>query len=369
MTIFSPVVAIIAAVYSSLLAFSFQSFADENFTPSPVLVDGLSVASPSHSSPRLPAVTSVAVDEFEVGTDANANDRIWIFSTRTIASEVACANLEKPRFHVTRLNESNRVVNSSLDEYLMTMSHDRTSVVYVHGYRFTHYEAIERGMLIYQETKTKMCTCQSKRGPVDWVIFSWPSAKDSCIINDVREKAGFTDTQGLYLAWLLREHVMRQVPTAMIGYSFGGRVVTGSLHALAGGSLAGRSLNGEPIQDARIDVGLVAPAIDKDWLGSGQYHGLATSNIDHFVLLFNQRDSVLKRYWLLDRDRGRGAAALGFGNLKSFAPRADGSEIFVVARDCSSSIGSTHDELDYYDNRCRAGGAMAKLILDTTIKH
>ena len=61
----------------------------------------------------------------------------------------------------------------------------------------------------------------------------------------------------------------------MIGYSFGGRVVTGSLHALAGGPLGRRVLHGSTVTGANIDVGLVAPAIEDDWLGTGQYHGNA----------------------------------------------------------------------------------------------
>ena len=78
------------------------------------------------------------------------------------------------------------------------------------------------------------------------------------------------------------------------------------------------------------------------------------------VLLYNRRDAVLKRFWLLDRVRGR--MALGYSGPTSFAPRFDGSELPVRSRDCSSTVGFHHVELDYYDSPCNAGREMAKLI-------
>ena len=84
-------------------------------------------------------------------------------------------------------------------------------------------------------------------------------------------------------------------------------------------------------------------------------------------MLYNRRDIVLKNYWLLDKVRG--AMALGLGNVRSIARRDDGSKVFLRTRDCSSTIGLTHDEVDYYKAPCRAGCAIAKLIDDATIHH
>ncbi|WP_197169132.1 alpha/beta hydrolase [Novipirellula galeiformis] len=292
----------------------------------------------------------------------HAADRIWIINTRRMTSNVCYADLEQPQFSISRLSPNGCATSSSFDEYQNELVPGRTTAIYVHGYRFKSSEATRRGLLVHRQVA-------HRRGPdpIDWVIWSWPSEKETFIGHDIREKAKYTDTQGLYLAWLLKKHVAKSVPTTLIGYSFGGRVVTGSLHALAGGSLGGRSLPCDPIVNARIDVGLVAPAIEKDWLAPCQYHALATSNMDQLLLLYNQRDSVLKRYWLLDRVRG--SMAIGFGQLQSFAPRSDGSGIWLRARDCSPSIGSTHDELDYYHPQCSAGTEMALLLNDALIHH
>jgi hypothetical protein len=202
---------------------------------------------------------------------------------------------------------------------------------------------------------------------VDWVIWNWPSEKSGLLVQDFRRKAMRTDGQGLYLSWLLQRHAESGVPTALIGYSFGARVITGALHALAGGRLGGRVLPGAPTTGMAFDAGLVAPAIEDDWMARRGKHGLATKNLDRLVLLYNRRDAVLKRYWLLDRVRG--AMALGYTGPRSFAPRVDGSRLPVRARDCSPSVGTKHSELDYYGGNCRAGAEMAAMINDIKVTH
>ena len=80
------------------------------------------------------------------------------------------------------------------------------------------------------------------------------------------------------------------------------------------------------------------------------------------VVLYNHRDAVLRRYWLLDRVRG--ALAMGYSGPRTFAPRADGSSILLRTRDCAPYVGIQHSEMDYYQKACRAGTEMAALIDD-----
>ena len=149
----------------------------------------------------------------------------------------------------------------------------------------------------------------------------------------------------------------------MIGYSFGGRVVTGSLHALGGGQLGGRKLPGPEVLGASVRAGLVAPAIERSWLLPNGYHGKATQNLERLVLMYNRRDSILKRYWLLDLVRG--SVALGYSGPRDFGPRFDGTRLPVIARDFAQVIGKEHDELEYYTKDCRASSEMAQLIHGT----
>lgn len=283
-----------------------------------------------------------------------AEDRLWMINTRCMASEICRADLESPAFSVFQVDCNGKAYGSTFDRYLESIL-GRKVVIYIHGNRMPDRSAICYGL----EIRRQSIRCR-KSSPVDWVIWSWPSAKQGILVRDARRKANRTDTQGLYLSWVLRKHAEASVPTTLIGFSFGGRVITGALHSLAGGKLAGRRLPGPVITNARFDAGLLAPAIERDWMARRGYHSKATQNLDNLVVMYNQRDAVLKRYWLLDRVRGN--IAMGYSGPRTFAPRADGSKISVRVRDCSPYVGKQHSEIDYYRKSCRAGSEMAALI-------
>jgi len=285
-------------------------------------------------------------------------DRLWLISTRSLSTSACCASLEVPAFRVNRLERCGQGRSVTWQDFLNDRSDNRPVLIQIHGNRMTNEAAIERGFFIYQNI---VPYCDSR--PLDYVIFSWPSEKEGILLGDGREKAERTDAEGLYLAWIIRELAQRDVPIALGGFSFGGRVATGALHALAGGTLGGRSLPGEHQQGAAVSVGLIAPALEDDWLRAGRYHGLATQNIKQMSVLYNQRDAILKRYWLLDKVREN--RALGFTGPIGLAPGFDGQPIPLFSRDCSLTVGIRHDEKKYYTEACRAGRQMAKLVNST----
>ena len=301
-------------------------------------------------------------DSTATANPTGERDRFWLINTRHLSSSARCVNLDSPNLAIYRLHCSSRPCRVPFEEYLQTLGERRMAVVYVHGNRIPPDEAIERGFAVYRNVK-----CYRTGSPIDWVIWSWPSEKKGLLMRDARIKASRTDGQGLYLAWVLKHHAGEGISTTLIGYSFGGRSVTGALHAAAGGALAGRKLPGEPVKDGAFDAGLVAPAVDAHWLTSRGYHHLATQNLNQLVLMYNRRDAVLKRFWLVDKVKGR--MALGYSGPTAFAPRFDGTKLPVRARDCSPSIGVQHDELDYYRKSCHAGWEMARLIDDYYVNH
>ena len=284
-----------------------------------------------------------------------AEDRVWLLSVRHLDSD-ACHVRLPARPQVYRLDCRGCKTPSSIDEYFESLDPERPVAFYVHGNRYTAKDAVERGLFTFRNTR-------HQARPVDWVIWSWPSDRVGVLGYDVRTKAKRCDGQGLLLADVLREHVMRQVPTTLVGFSFGGRVITGAMHALAGGSLGGRRLPPPHYYGSGFDVGLIAPAIEQNWLTERGYHRLATQNINRATVLYNQRDAILKRYWLIERVRGQ--MALGYSGPTRFAARYDGTPLPVVSRDCSAIVGLEHDELDYYNSRCRAGSAIGQLIDET----
>ncbi|MEM6980652.1 MAG: hypothetical protein AAF539_13400 [Planctomycetota bacterium] len=289
-------------------------------------------------------------------------DRLWLISTRHLTRSACRANLNHVDLRIYRLDRCGSKRRATLDDYLATMDPSRPRIVYVHGNRREADRAISRGLEVYRELSRK---CQSAI-PIDWVIWSWPSDKEKFIIGDARIKADQSDTQGLYLGWLLRHHAHLQQSTALIGFSFGARVVSGGLHTLAGGCLKGRTLPGQPVVDAGFDVGFLAPAMQSNSLRRGGRLSLAVQNMDSLVMLYNHRDFLLKNYWLVTRVRD--STALGYSGPVRFAPRADGSSLPVRAKDCAATVGLAHSEKEYYQRACYAGAQFATLIPSSLVR-
>ena len=110
------------------------------------------------------------------------------------------------------------------------------TVVSIHGNRTDADDAVEKGWNIYQSIRA-----QSDR-PLRYVIWSWPADREFRRNGpDVRLKAAYSDVEAWYLAqWLAQ--FRPGVRVSLIGHSFGPRIITGALHLLAGGQLAGRGL-------------------------------------------------------------------------------------------------------------------------------
>lgn len=283
-----------------------------------------------------------------------AADSKWMVSTRGLTSNACAADLDAPAFQVSQLDRRGGADASSLDALLEHCSPQRPVVLHVHGNRMSYCDALHRGLFIQRRLRH-----QAPQVDFDFVIFTWPSQRSGSLIQDGRAKARMTEAEGLYLGWLLRELARREIPVAVVAYSFGCRVVTGALHSMAGGRLSGRRLHGEPIQGAGVAVGLVAPAMPAHWLQRGQYHGLASRNVSRMTVLYNSRDAVLKRFWLLDfasRD------ALGYTGPRGIAPGASGDPVPLSSRDCARFLGLRHSEVEYYTGGCSAGRTMAGLI-------
>jgi hypothetical protein len=246
-----------------------------------------------------------------------------------------------------------------MNEYLATVDPTKRVVFYVHGNRTPRNQAITGGIKFFRRVQPYL-DCK----PTRWVIFVWPSAQAGVLLKDARAKAARTDAESLYLAWVLRHHAQNPAPIAMVGYSFGARVISGSLHAMAGGCLGNRSLPQPHIYNAGISVGFVAPAFDADWMTPGNYHSLSTRNLQNMTLMYNHRDVALRNHWRLTRERS--SEALGFSGPRCFGPRADGTRLPVIALNCTAAVRARHAERFYYDRSCVAGRHMAQVINRST---
>jgi len=207
-----------------------------------------------------------------------------------------------------------------LDEgaFLATERLKLPTTFWVHEDRAEPSVAYSRGWYVYQQLV--------RGGDVEamrFVIWSWPATKEikRRPVQDAQIKAFRVYSAGYYLGWVLN----RLEPTTrvgLMGFSFGARVVTGSLHALAGGEILGHALPDAgkgPMR--RHNAVLMGAALDDDWLLPGRPHGMAITQVEKLLLQNNCRDWILKRYPKLC-----GRAALGYVGLHvggALAPYAD----------------------------------------------
>ncbi len=214
------------------------------------------------------------------------------------------------------------------------------TVVYVHGNWMEWNNARERGLYVYQ-----LLAGQTTK-PIRLILFSWPSERDGRVGPDVREKASLVNVEAYYLADFLK-HVPNDRPIGMMGFSFGGAVICGTLHLLGGGCLDGRSLPQPIVAHPNTRVSMVAPAFDREQLSHGGKYQLALGQIDHLVNLYNSVDPVLRRFRFIDGGSPEAAGFLGI-SPRGGSPLATAPNI--VQYDCSRAAGRTHNEVDYYRN-------------------
>ncbi len=265
-------------------------------------------------------------------------DEVWYVSTRGLG----CPDIagETPfNFRVSRLElASNRWVTASLEEFIAAQQPDMPSVFYVHGNRLEAGEDQQQGLSVYRQLTRGV----SGELPIRFVIYAWPAAPTPGVLEDARRKAARTNIEGFYLAWLV-DQLDPQVPVDFIGYSFGGRIVTGALHLLAGGALTGRALP-EPRQPrAPMEAVLLAAAVDNDWLAIGRPHGEALDAVDEMLALNNHCDRALKRYGKIDPCNHR----VALGLTGAVGPLGDnGGKLRQV--DICCIVGKSHDWENFF---------------------
>jgi hypothetical protein len=217
----------------------------------------------------------------------------------------------------------------------------KQTIIYVHGNRMTHYEAVLRGWEMYAALRRD----QHDR-PLRLIVWSWPSEQIKGQIRDVRFKAELADEEGYYLATWLGEHPHGE-GMGLIGYSYGARVIGSSLHLLGGGAVAGvpaldqSSFRDDPLMVRAV---LIAPAMDCDAFADGFEFGAATSHAEHVLVMYNPCDPILRYYRFLDRCRRKDAMGAS-GAILVPDPRRTFAQI-----DVAPMIGRSHDLNDYIDH-------------------
>ncbi len=293
--------------------------------------------------------------ESTLGVDCSNNvqlpTEIWELSTRHMPDRFSCINVLDPNFDVHRFQEG----CWKKGDVEQATRHDPAiplTIVYVHGNFMERCNARERVRIVdrYLRAKTSV--------PYRLIMLSWPSQRGRKPLRDVVDNAASAECQSLYFAWILDR--LRGEQIGILGFSYGARAVTGGLHLQSGGHIPGlcyvpATSVSQPIASPRYHVGVVAPAIDRNWLTSHGRHGHAMDHVDAMVNLYNSRDPILRRFRFLDRlSRPVAAGFAGFTGIELFSnPRSVSplsSQPRVQQFDCGSLIGTTHSERSYYGN-------------------
>lgn len=181
------------------------------------------------------------------------------------------------------------------------------TTVLINGYGSNADWAVQHGNDLYADMKQLGCG-----RPFRLVVWSWPadrSVRLRGIRDDIMAKACRGDVEAYYLARVL-SGMPRGEPLCLTGFSLGCRIVAGTLHLLAGGTLDCRALppaslaawSGAGLRPIRAIM--MAAAIDNDWLEPSAPAGLAPLQAQRILVSQNCRDRVLRMYSRLDGPHG-----------------------------------------------------------------
>lgn len=252
---------------------------------------------------------SVSAAEPAATVRSAVESQLWLVSTRDLphGSQRSSRRL---RPDVERYDSAATWQPSSLDELILDRDPRLVTVLFVHGNDTDQDKARSKGLGIYRALS------EAKMQPVRMIVWSWPADYvGGTLRHDARVKADRTEAD----AWLLAQFILELddgESISLVGYSFGARLISGALHLLGGGSLAGQSLDcvGE-VPRITLRAILVAAAFDNDWLLPDRRFGRALNAVDRLVILVNPQDRVLRWYRFLSP--GSGAAALGARGIAS----------------------------------------------------
>jgi hypothetical protein len=294
-------------------------------------------------------ISSVRADQLFAPPGPNAEaDEILLVSARAVGT--ACDGQllsEKLLCQRYEIGPDGRSYWKAVDwrEALLEPTPTRT-VIYVHGNRVEPGEDRSRGMMVYHS----LVAHGKPSAPIRYIIWSWPATPIPGPLKDMHVKAARTRPAGWQLAWFL-DQLPAEAPLTLVGYSYGARVISGSLHLLGGGKLNGLELT-ERFHPERgpMRVAMIAAAFDADWIQPGRYHERALSQVDELVLITNHRDPAMRLYHF-SVNRGR-IDALGKAGVPQPSSLGEAAQR-IVRVDATAEVGRSHSLEDYLAARGR----------------
>ncbi len=261
------------------------------------------------------------------------SDQIVLASTRNYASVVGkTLNLNAFPGFLCNANGT-----STQQPVCLFAEHDFVETwIFVHGNQISKEMAVDRGTRVYRTLRA----CSQNKGPIRFIIWSWPSKRETNRIADARIKSKRTDAESFYFGNFLAAYSSNG-PTSIIGYSFGARVVCGGLHLANGGCINGIYLPNHAMPQQMYRVSLLAAAVESDGILRGGRYERAMVMTDHLLLQNNSADKALRFFWIINRSKPK---ALGNTGLACSPPGCS-----VQQFDWENAMGRDHSVWQYID--------------------
>lgn len=274
-------------------------------------------------------------------------DTVWLISTRHLDCEPCrfapqVFLYDNCRWVPSTLEAFYKSDVETVDDPVSGAKACRYTTAWVHGNRIDDAQAQGDGLRFYFELAGRI----EKAPPVRHIIWSWPSTQQRGPIRDVRSKAARADVESVYLGTLLGGmHPKTQL--RIVGYSYGGRIVTGAMHMLGNGTWMGHALPDGERPNARVCLWVAGEHCH--WLLPGHAHGNALSAADNWLSLYNHCDEVLWRFPKLDPCDS--SSALGFRGLANSQSLPEDLAMKWEEWSVNHLIGSEHNMRLYWNSQ------------------
>ncbi|MDR2642535.1 MAG: alpha/beta hydrolase [Planctomycetaceae bacterium] len=195
---------------------------------------------------------------------------------------------------IDQLGSNSQWKTSTLDAFIQTHNPNIPLVIVTHGYKMTYPEAKQFGINFSKLTR--------KLGEHRFLFWSWDSEKEVCGIKSDAINAGKkADSEAKHLTDFLKQ-LKPESKIALIGFSYGARLISNSLHELATEQQAQNNTNNKNnsiVTPTKIRVIFLAAAVDCDQFGQNKKYGNLLSITDKLLVNINSSDPALLLYPLL----------------------------------------------------------------------
>lgn len=197
--------------------------------------------------------------------------------------------------------------------------------------------------------------------PVQIVFYTWPSDDKNQPLPrlNISVRGERAEFNGCYLAKLISQFPA-EAQVSFFGHSFGTRVISATLHIMAGGTLPGCDFRYQPKDVRSYRAVFAAAAIDRNWLNPGQRYGRALTVTEWLLNLRNGADIVINLYPLRALFSPQALGRVGFSPRDRLRMGPLSTRIYEW--DVTMGIGAAHAWSFYY-SRSDIGRVIAPYLV------